>query len=314
MVSSEKPAKKKAYFQRLLNLVQSYSKIFIVLLDHVGSKQMADIRSALRKDAVVLMGKNTMIRTALKQHVSQMPQLEKLINCVKLNVGFVFCISDPAKIRHIIAQHTVPAPARQGVIAPVDVVIPSGPTGMDPSQTSFFQALGIATKIAKAQIEIQNDVHVIKKGDKVSASQSVLLQKLNIKPFSYGLNVKYVYDDGIVYDAAVLDITNEDIRFRIVTGISYMAAFSRQVGFPTQASIRHSIVEGFRNCVALVININFSFPELEAIKKAMECEQRTTLPITSEAPMDEIKKGTAGSKFAEKEDEEEEDMGFSLFD
>ena len=33
----------------------------------------------------------------------------------------------------------VGAPARVGLVAPVDVVVPPGNTGLDPSQTSFFQ-------------------------------------------------------------------------------------------------------------------------------------------------------------------------------
>ena len=49
------------------------------------------------------------------------------------------------------------------------------------------QALGIATKINKGTIEIVSDVHLIKTGDKVGASQATLLSKLGIKPFKYGL-------------------------------------------------------------------------------------------------------------------------------
>lgn len=81
----------------------------------------------------------------------------------------------------------VGAPARVGLVAPNDVSVPAGSTGMDPSQTSFFQALGIATKINKGTIEIVSDVHLIKTGDKVGASQATLLSKLGIKPFKYGL-------------------------------------------------------------------------------------------------------------------------------
>lgn len=191
-----KSEKRKTYFSRLFALLEKYPRLLVVEADHVGSKQMADIRLALRGKAVVLMGKNTMIRTALKQKMSEMPQLEKLLPLVRLNIGFVFCISDPAEVRSIIQAHKVPAPARQGVFAPVDVFIPAGPTGMDPGSTSFFQALGIATKIVKGQIEIQNEVHLIKEGEKVSASAATLLQKLGIKPFEYGLAIQHVYDDG----------------------------------------------------------------------------------------------------------------------
>lgn len=35
----------------------------------------------------------------------------------------------------------VGAPARVGLVAPIDVIVPPGNTGLDPSQTSFFQVL-----------------------------------------------------------------------------------------------------------------------------------------------------------------------------
>lgn len=92
-----------------------------------------------------------------------------------------------AQVRDEIAKYKVGAPARVGAAATEDVVIKSGSTGMDPSQTSFFQALGIATKINKGTIEIVSDVTVVKVGERVGPSQATLLSKLGIKPFKYGL-------------------------------------------------------------------------------------------------------------------------------
>lgn len=73
------------------------------------------------------------------------------------------------EVRDKINEFKVGAPARAGVVAPLSVSIPAGPTGMDPSQTSFFQTLNIATKINKGSIEILNDVEVVIKGSKVCA-------------------------------------------------------------------------------------------------------------------------------------------------
>lgn len=233
----------------------------------MGSRQMAEVRYALRGKAVILMGKNTMIRTALRRMTAALPQLEKLIPLVKLNIGLVFCISDASDVRKIVLDNKVPAPARQGVLAPKDVVIPSGPTGLDPSQTSFFQALGISTKIVKGQIEIQSDVNIITKDEKVTASQSALLQKLNIRPFSYGLAVKQIYDDGSVYDAAVMDLTDADIMRKFYSGLNNVVAFSRQLGLPNQASAPHSIMEAFKFATAAVLDSEFEFPEMKKIKE-----------------------------------------------
>lgn len=57
-----KSANKAGYFDKLKGLLEEYQSIFIVGVDNVSSQQMHEIRQALRGEAVVLMGKNTMVR------------------------------------------------------------------------------------------------------------------------------------------------------------------------------------------------------------------------------------------------------------
>merc|ERR1719378_2021618 len=127
----------------------------------------------------------------------------------------------------------------------VNMNLPAGPTGMDPSQTSFFQALNIGTKIVKGQIELVSEYPILKPGEKVSPSTAVLLGKLSIKPFEYGMEVQQVYQDGSVFPAAVLDIKEEVLMTKFFAGISNMAAFSREIGIPTEAGLPHAMGTAF---------------------------------------------------------------------
>merc|ERR1719444_299610 len=152
-----------------------------------------------------------MIRKGLEIGHGRHPEcgMDKLRSIMVGNIGFIFatnCILD--EIREIISQYKVMSAAKAGQIAIVDWEIPSGPTGMDPSQTSFFQALNIGTKIVKGQIELVSAYQILKVGEKVSASQQVLLGKLGIKPFEYGMIVQQIYKDATVFSASVLDITD----------------------------------------------------------------------------------------------------------
>merc|ERR1712039_1024383 len=162
------------------------------------------------------------------------------------------------------------AAAKAGQTALVNYTIPSGPTGMDPSQTSFFQALNIGTKIVKGQIELVSDFPILKVGDKVSPSAAVLLGKLSIKPFEYGMEVQQVYQDGSVFAAAVLDISDSVLIQKFLAGIANMAAFSREIGIPTEAALPHMFGNAFRNIAALVADIDFTFKEVEEVKKFLE--------------------------------------------
>jgi len=192
-----------------------------VSADNVGSKQMQQIRMALRGRGEVLMGKNTMMRKAIRGQLPKNPGLEKLLPHIAGNIGFVFTHEDLADIRDVLESNKKEAPAKAGAIAPLDVHVPKGNTGMGPEKTSFFQALAIPTKITKGTIEILSDIHLIKKDEKVGASESALLGMLKIRPFHYGLVCCTVYDEGSVYSPAVLDIKPDDLITRFMEGETY---------------------------------------------------------------------------------------------
>jgi len=219
---------------------------------------------SLRGTAVVLMGKNTICRKAIREHMETNPALEALLPWVKGNIGFVFTNADLNKVRTTILENKVPAAAKQGGIAPIDVYVPPGPTGLDPGQTAFFQALNISTKIARGSIEIINQVHLIKAQEKVSASHVALLAKLNIQPFFYGIGVTHVYEGGVVYEASVLDLTKDDLYEKFFSGVRKIAALSLAIGYPTIASVPHTISGAFSKLVYIASSVGYEFKEAKA--------------------------------------------------
>jgi large subunit ribosomal protein LP0 len=266
MSSGDGRAKKEAYFQKLEALLEEYSTIFIVNVDNVGSNQMHQIRAALRGEAVILMGKNTMVRKVLRSKMAENPAYEKLMNTVYGNVGFVFTKGDMKKVRDLITSNRVAAPAKAGAIAPVDVVIPASNTGMGPEKTSFFQALGIATKIARGTIEIVSDVNLITAGTKVGASEAALLNMMSISPFTYGLTIISVYDKGTVFAPEVLDVEDDALIANLLTGIKNIASISLAIGYPTTASVPHSLVNGYKRILGLGLAMEeYSFAAVDKV-------------------------------------------------
>jgi len=299
--------RKQEYFTKLIKLLEEYPKIFIVGADNVGSHQMQKVRIALRGKAVLLMGKNTMIRKAIKGHLQNNPSLESLLPNVKGNVGFVFIDKtvELTAIKKIIQDNKVSAPAKAGSFAPCDVVIPAGNTGMEPTQTSFLQALNIPSKISKGQIEITVDVPLIKEGLKVGASEANLLAKLNIRPFQYGLILKTVYDNGAIYDPKFLEMKDEDVLAKFQKGVTNVASVSLAVGYPTLASLPHSIVRGYKNVLAVAIATDYSFPQAEKVKKYLANPGAFAAAAPAAAPVEKGK--PAKEVVVEKEEEKEED-------
>ena len=232
---------------------------------------MHQIRVALRGKGVVLMGKNTMVRRALRSILSESPQFERLLPYVKGNIGFVFTDKDLKEIRELIVANKVAAPARAGAFAPKDVIVPASNTGMEPGKTSFFQALGIPTKIARGTIEIVSDVKVVTAGTRVGPSEATLLNMLNISPFTYGMTVVQIFDQGNVFSPEVLDIDESELIDRFLSGIKTVAAISLALDYPTIVSVTHSLVNAYKNLIAISLATEYTFDGSEKVSSFTSC-------------------------------------------
>jgi large subunit ribosomal protein LP0 len=313
--------KKAAYFKKLVSLFQEYSKLFVVGLNMVGSKQVQTVRFQLRGKGEMLMGKNTMIRKCIRDNLEEMPHLEALIPFVEGNSAFIFVKNDFEEIREIIKKNSVGASARAGVVAPIDVTIPKGVTSLQPTETSFFQALNISTKITKGNIEILSDVEIIKAGRKVNPGEAALLQKLQVKPFTYGLQIMSVYEDGAVFDPSILDLSESEVLEKFQIGVTNVAAVSLASGYPTLASVAHSFINGYKNVLSIALSTEYVYPaakevkaflsDPEAIARALAAVSSAAAPAAA-APA--AKAAPAAAAPPPVEEKEEEVAAFDLFD
>ena len=182
------------------------------------------------------------------------------------NVGFIFTNADLNKTRDVILAEKVAAPARAGAVAPLDVFVPAGNTGMEPGKTSFFQALGVPTKIARGTIEITTDLKLVEAGSKVGASEATLLNMLNISPFTYGMSIAQVYDGGQTFSPDVLDIKEEQLFAALNSAITTIATISLAANYPTLPSVMHSIVNGYKKVLAVAVETDYSWEGIEELK------------------------------------------------
>lgn len=186
---------------------------------------------------------------------------------------------------------------------------------MEPGKTSFFQALGVPTKIARGTIEITADLKLVEAGNKVGPSEATLLNMLNISPFTYGLAVEQVYDAGNCFPPTVLDVGEEQLLKSFTTAIITIAAVSLAANFPTLPSVMHSLVNGYKKVLSVAIETEYSWPEIEELKDriANPDAYAAAAPVAA-AGGDSGAAPAAEEKKEEEEEEEDDDMGFGLFD
>jgi len=165
--------------------------------------------------------------------------------------------------------------------------------------------LNIQTKIVKTQIEIVADKKVITQGLKIEGSQVALLEKLKIRPFSYKMNVKKVYEDGAIFQPEVLDITAADIRTKFQNTIYKMAAISLASGYITKPAIPHMLANAFKNLAAVTFDSEYSFKQADKMKEA----SKNASAAASKGPAAGGKKEAAAVEEEVKEADADVDMG-----
>jgi large subunit ribosomal protein LP0 len=314
--------KKVKYFAQVRRLLDEGDKIMIVHCDNVQSKQMADIRASLRGIASVLMGKNTQIKRIMADMAATgNPRYQSMYDKIIVdgllhgNVGFVITKGDLQEVKKVIDKNKIQAPARQGAVAPLDVMVPAGNTGLEPTKTSFFQALNINTKITKGTVEILKDESVIKAGQKVGSSEATLLQMLNIKPFFYGLIVQKIYDNGSVYGPEILEMTDEIMKGKFMAGVDRVTALSLATGLTTKASLPHVFMNAFKRTLSISLGTDYTFKACDGANlKAAILSGKSLGGGAPAASAPAAGKAAAAAPAPKVEEEEEDgDMGFDLF-
>lgn len=228
-------------------------------------------------------------------------------------MGFIFTNADLNKIRDVILSEKVAAPARAGAVAPLDVYVPAGNTGMEPGKTSFFQALGVPTKIARGTIEITTDLKLIESGNKVGASEATLLNMLNISPFTYGMSIAQVYDGGQTFAPSVLDVKEEQLLKAFNSAIATITQISLAANFPTLPSVIHSLMNSYKNVLAVAVETDYSWEGIEELKDRIanpDAYAAAAPAASTEAEPD--KPAEAKEEKAEEPEESSGDEGMSL--
>jgi large subunit ribosomal protein LP0 len=311
----------------LNRMIDGYERLVFVKLDNVTSAQMHNVRRDLLGRAELVVGKKTTQKKiinlrAQKKNATAADKVmaEKLCqeNFLTGNVALCFTNMTLNDLVAVFEKYRVQAPARVGAISPVDVTIPAGNTGMEPTQTSFFQALNIMTKIDKGTVAIVNDKKVLTAGDKVDVSVAALLTKLNISPFFYNPEVLGVWEKGMLFTPEDLKFDAAAIEAALTSSIASLTGLSLGSGVATELSLPHAIADGFKNLLAAAVATDFSFTEYGA--KSIIADIKSGKAAAAAAPAAAPKAAAAPAaakkeepKKKEPEPEDDDDMIGGLF-
>jgi large subunit ribosomal protein LP0 len=281
MGMSKRKIRNRRVIKQLCTNFTKYNQVIIVTLDNVSNAQLQKARVAIQKSEKpgdFVIGKNSIIQKALKWLTTEpekghkefedhskwarRPELKNFGKLVQGNIGLIFSDEDYSSVRDVIEKEIISQPAKTGIVSPCHVIIPAGPTNLDVGKVQIFQKLNVATKAVKNMLEIQKDIHIIKKGEKVTATGSELCRLLGLKPFNYKLEMKKIWMNGAILEEDMINVSSADILATFQQHVTTLAALSLGANLPNASSAPHMVANGFKNLLAIGIAADIKFKQL----------------------------------------------------
>lgn len=247
-------------YSKTQQLFSSHDNYMLMSIKRVKSTQLKDVKASLDPRVKILIAKNKIMKKALEDLNAE--KYSELIQKLRGDVVVAFYDEvDPKTILNASLNNMRKANAVAGDIAPVDVIIPAGPTGLGPEKINIFQAAKMNTRINKGKIDLVTDHKLLSKGSVVSISDASLLSMLNVRPFEFGLDIVNVYEGSESFTKDVLLIQEDDIIDSIKECVSLVSAISLGMGISTPASVPYEIMNAFVDVVKVSLGSGFSIKE-----------------------------------------------------
>lgn len=252
--------KKQALMQRTEELAKKYPVIAVTRLSKVRATQLMAVRKALRGNAEIFVVKNTLAVRALKQ--TGIPGSQELIGHLTGQNALIFSNLDPFKLFLTLDKNKVSLPARAGDVAPEDVVVPQGNTGMPAGPVlSEFREAGVPTKIEGGSVWVTKDSVAVKKGVVITPKLASLLAKLGIKPIKAGLTIALAYEGGLLYSGDIVAIDLEKYRASLTQAFTSSKALALTIGYVTKDTLPEFIAKAYREALSVATEAEILTPE-----------------------------------------------------
>ena len=225
------PEWKREEVDELAGFLSEYDSVGIVDITGIPSRQLQEMRSELHGTAALRVSRNTLLARALE---TAGDGLERLTGFISGQVGLIGTNDNSFGLYQQLEASKTSAPINAGEVAPVDIVIPEGDTGVDPGPfVGELQSVGANARIDQGSIRVMEDSTVLEAGEEVSADLSNVLGELGIEPKEVGLDLRGVFADGVLFEPADLELDIEAYRADVQTASSRGQNLSVNAGIPT---------------------------------------------------------------------------------
>ena len=262
--------KKKNEIKQLKDLILKHSVIALGDITSLPSKQFQNIRKNIKNKVVIRVTKKRLIKKSIDSvKEKDLKPLEKYLEG-SMPV-LLFTDEDPFRLYKLLKKSKSKAAAKPGQKAPVDLIVEAGPTNFTPGPVigELGQA-GIVAAVEGGKVVIKREKILVREGEIINEKQASILAKLGIEPMEIGLNLRGVYDNGILYDKSSLDFDEEQLLNDIKLAHRNALGLALKAGYITKETIKLMISKASSQARALESKLDLKFEEVDSEKKNIE--------------------------------------------
>jgi len=284
-VSGEKEQKVK----ELEALFKKYPVFAIADLKGLKASQLQVLKKKFKDDFEIHIAKNTLVRLAIKDLSKRYKNTDELLKYLTGPNAYIFSNKNPFFMYLMFERNKVESAATAGDLAPNDISVSAGNTGMQPGPVlSKFGAAKIQTKIQDGSVWIAKDTVVVKKGEAISADLADLLGKLGLKPIMVGMKLRMGYDDGVI-PGDVLAINLGDYQTNLDAAVHFAMNLSVNAVYPTRESASILIAKAQSQAKSVAVKSGMPIPEVMGTLLALAEQQGMSVANTLKGKNPELK-------------------------
>ncbi len=254
------PKWKKDEIEDIKKLITTHSSIGIVGVHGIPSNQLQLMRKNLRGMADLKMCRNTLIDRALDESSDDVKKINKY---VEDQTALLFTNENPFKLYKILQKGKTSAPIKAGGISPKDIVVERGPTSFPPGPiVGELSGAGIPAGIEGGKVVIRETKTVARKGDVVNAKLASILARLDIHPVELGLELRAVYEKGMIYESKLLAVDETQYIANLTFAVQRAFNLSINCAYPAKATISTLLAKAASQSRNLAINAELVIPDI----------------------------------------------------
>lgn len=251
------PKKKRLMYQEMMKSPKEYNALAISNLNKVRANQLMQLRKKFRSDIKFRVVKNKVVQRAFEK-IDDIPLLPEFSNKLEGQCLLLFTNTNPFRLNLIFDKSKIYLAAKGGDIAPTEIIIPAGNTGITPGPVlSEFKESNVPTKIDQGSIWVVKDTRVAKPGDQISQKLASLLSKLDIKPIEAGISVSCALADGLLFTEQDLKIDLDFYFDEIARGAFEGLNLAIACGYLTPETVRPLILQSGQEALNLSVSAGY---------------------------------------------------------